>query len=57
MFRQILARLRGVVWPAVVSAALLVLSLGIAVFAPASAPVALVFALAGVGFAVLAQRA
>jgi hypothetical protein len=57
MFRTFIARLREIVWPAVISVLLIAISLVLVVFAPGLAVQAGVFSLAGIGFAVLAQRA
>jgi hypothetical protein len=57
MLKLLIARLRELVWPAVISVLLIAVSLVIVVVSPGFSTGAGVFALAGIGFAILAQRA
>ena len=51
-----LIRLRDVVWTAVFAVVFIVLSIALAVFIPGAVALPIVFALAGVSCALLAQR-
>lgn len=57
MIRLLLARLRGIIWPAVIAAVSAAASVLAAIFAPNTISLPLAFGLAAVTMALLASRA